>query len=113
MKTFKTIAAAIIVTLGTSAAAEGIEVNASGQPFVEVFYDDLNLESEAGRAKLEGRVLSASKQVCGYNTGRKPIAEEQSIRSCVKFAQSKARASLARNGRMIVVAKLDTSNQSR
>lgn len=52
-------------------------VNESGHRVAYVSYADLNLESKAGRASLEGRLRIASKHVCqGNGVQRWEAAEE-------------------------------------
>lgn len=114
MNTFKhIIAAGIIASIGTAAAANDITVNAEGERIIAVYFDDLNLASEAGREALDVRIAVAAKRVCGDNTARKTLAEHMIVGRCVKTAMDGAQTSLAANKSVTVVAKLDVSKPRR
>lgn len=57
-----------------------------------VVYGDLDLASDSGIAKLEGRLRSAARQVCGV-PGR-DLDEKQRIAACQDNAIAKANAEL-------------------
>lgn len=56
-----------------------------------VAYDDLNLASVAGRAKLERRLDSAVTAVCGFQASLTMLSEARAVRRCRVDARQDAR----------------------
>ncbi|WP_340586900.1 UrcA family protein [Erythrobacter alti] len=96
--TAKLIAAASVLALaGTAANAsdpEDIIVNPEGNRMVIVEFGDLNLQSEAGRDTLEGRIRGAVRVVCGHTTEVQSVSERTAYRQCSRQATSTALASI-------------------
>jgi len=61
---------------------------------VSVRYDDLNLVSASGRERLETRVRSAVRQICGVN-GRMTLTEQAHVLACKAEASRDADVKLA------------------
>lgn len=97
-KFIKTIAAASLACGLTFAAnadnSTTITVNDRAIRTVAVSYDDLNLDSAAGRETLETRIRAAVKQVCGHTNGRQTIKEMTDYQTCVAQASQTALAGL-------------------
>lgn len=90
MTKFKLLAASII------AAGVAISVPATAAPSenlivtkVQVDHSDLDLSSDKGQVKLQRRIRSAVREVCGNNTSR-TLAETQIVMECQKQARADA-----------------------
>ena len=98
----KLVAAASFLALaGTPASAQNsddIIVNEEGLRTAVVMFDDLNLQSEAGRHALEGRIRGAVREVCGYTTAVQTVNERTVYRQCSRQATSTALASVDTSG---------------
>jgi len=60
-----------------------------------VAYNDLDLATPAGQARLDARLRRAASNVCAATVGVHPLAEEMFARRCYAKALSNARASYA------------------
>ena len=89
LKLLATAAALSAATLTTSAAI------AQDTRSVEVRYDDLNLESAAGQARLDARIGSAVRSVCGVTTGPQSLAQRAATLACTRAAREKASVEVA------------------
>lgn len=111
------IAATLFAALGTTSTAFAQEmiVRENGSNSIEVSYADLNLENEQGQRRMEGRIRTAAKRVCGYNTHRLSMSESNQMRSCVDDAIDDAMTVLASNttDRVIVAVRAETGNSRR
>ena len=70
--------------------------HASDTQSIAVQYDDLNLASAAGQERLDRRIETAARTVCGYErhrTGSRII--DRKTRACLDTARSSARARVA------------------
>ena len=85
-----TAAAAAFATIATFAVATPASARS-----VAVHYDDLNLDSVAGQARLAARIDRAAREVCDDQAGRRPLAEAAAIAACVRKARDDARARVA------------------
>ena len=82
------IAAALSLTLG-SALVTVAPAHAAETRQIEVSYDDLNLETEAGRHTLERRLDYAARKVCDYDgvtTGARGVTKQ--AKDCYAKARS-------------------------
>jgi UrcA family protein len=82
-----------IATLGLAAAASAappIVVEGESQPTVAVSYADLDLGTEAGRARLDSRIRRAAKTLC-LDEGVRDLADRLDQKSCMNFAVASAR----------------------
>ncbi len=71
MKNVATIALIAAAMAATPAAAQSVEVSESGEYRIAISYADLNLASETGMKRLEGRAKTAVNQLCSV---RRPAA---------------------------------------
>ena len=77
------IAAAAL--LGSAANAAPIFISAEAAPSAHVSYADLNLASSQGRARLEGRIKAAAKNLCAV-TGDRTVEAYLTARGCYDAA---------------------------
>lgn len=91
LKNFAAAICSIALVAGISTPAIGAETDAAQ---IKVAYADLDLNSEAGRARLQTRVDQAVSAVCGERSGNMPLRERQEINSCRTQAAAKAFASV-------------------
>lgn len=84
-------------TILAGALALAVAVPATAQtPTRVVRYDDLNLESPAGVARLAQRIDAASRAVCAPTSGRQGVPGEASrVRACVAKAKAAAERQIA------------------
>lgn len=62
-----------------------------------VRYDDLNLASPAGQERLQRRIDSAAREVCGAaNPTRESLAVMAASQKCIAEAKTRAKAQVAR-----------------
>lgn len=111
------IAATLFAALGTTSTAFAQEmiVRENGANTIEVSYADLNLDNDLGQRRMEARIRTAAKRVCGYNTHRLSMSEANEMRSCVDTAISDAMTVIASNttDRMVVAVRTEVSNSRR
>lgn len=62
---------------------------------VEVRYDDLNLETPAGQARLEARIGIAVRSVCAVANGPQDLTQRAATQACVREAREKATLEVA------------------
>ena len=105
------IAATLVAALGTTgpAFAQDMIVQENGSNSIEVSFADLNLANDQGQRRMEDRVRSAAKRVCGYNTHRLSMREAIDLRICVNTATDDAMTVLASNttDRTVVAVRTD------
>lgn len=85
----KLFAAAAIAaaTLATSPAAFAGSV--------VVNYGDLNLETEAGQATLDGRINRAARDACEISSGRRTLVQTTADQACISAAKENAKLRVA------------------
>jgi UrcA family protein len=88
----KLLASAAVLTAATLTASTA---TAQDTRSVEVRYDDLNLESAAGQARLETRIGSAVRSVCGAANGPQSLSQRAAILACTRTAREKATTEVA------------------
>lgn len=89
---FKLIASVAVLAAATVPVAASAD---DTQRSVEVRYDDLNLESAAGQARLDLRIDSAVRSVCGVTSGPQSLAQRAAQQACAKDARNKAALEVA------------------
>jgi UrcA family protein len=77
-RTFKLIAAAAVALFSANVA----QARDDASPAVTVKYDDLNLKTEAGRAKLEQRIRRAADIVCHVDENERNLGMRQTVQAC-------------------------------
>lgn len=89
-------ASAFTVTVAASPAAAAsinevvVTAQASDLPTAQVRYDDINLASKAGRARLEGRVDFAARMLCGKRDYQ-PLTINAQIDACQDAVHASAK----------------------
>lgn len=87
-----------IATLFAASALVIAPVAATAQPAgnepltMQVRYDDINLSTTTGRSKLDARIASAARKVCGVSSGRTTLREKQAQHDCVSKTRGEALA---------------------
>ncbi len=96
------IAATLVAALGTTtpAFAQEMIVEENGSNSIEVSFADLNLANDQGQRRMEQRVRSAARRVCGYNMHRTSMQEAIDMRTCVSTATDGAMTVLASKATM-------------
>ena len=78
-------------------AALGLAVSTSAHAAsVNIKYDDLNLDTPQGQAKLDRRITKAARAICGIDqtTVESRVRDPEAV-ACVKKAKAKAHAQVA------------------
>jgi UrcA family protein len=78
---------ATLATFATGTAATAREIAVS--------YADLNLDTAAGRDRLEARIHRAARSACGDYESRRPLSEREAVSRCVRSARESARTQMA------------------
>jgi UrcA family protein len=79
------------ITCGIALAATALAAAPAAADSRVVRYDDLNLASEAGMKKLEQRINSAARAVCGSGHDyRQSLALQAGTKKCIAEARSRA-----------------------
>ncbi|HUQ13818.1 MAG TPA: UrcA family protein [Novosphingobium sp.] len=89
---FKLLASAAALAAATIPAAASAD---DTQRSVEVRYDDLNLESDAGQARLDQRIAGAVRSVCGVANGPQSIRQRAAQQACARDARNQATLEVA------------------
>jgi UrcA family protein len=84
-KTLTALTAAAIITAGAAAPALANSDNGRIYKSVTISYADLNLASEEGADRLESRIRSAARKVCGPPENRS-VRAMSDYRQCYKTA---------------------------
>lgn len=58
---------------------------------ITVNFADLNINTEDGWARLDGRLRAAARTVCDVRTGMEPLAHETATNRCFRSALAKGR----------------------
>ena len=87
------IATLALAVSATPAAAEP-SIGAADTRIVKVYYNDLDLTSQAGVTTLEGRIRAAIRNVCGAPVNRE-LQAAQALKRCREGAQRFANRQLA------------------
>ena len=77
-----TAVAAIAAVMGLVSTVEANVFVIDSVPTREVYYGDLNLNTQTGLATLHGRIEQAAEQVCGFNLARLRLEEVMWARQC-------------------------------
>ena len=85
MKIFATIVFAVASIAGTSVAAK------PEKAAISVSYADLDMSSEAGKAKLSRRLDTAARSVCGGNYSRLDVSVAVTNERCYRETVAAAR----------------------
>lgn len=85
-KTIITAAAAALASIGAAAPAQAEDNNREYRS-VTVSYADLNLNSEEGAKRLQYRITSAARKVCGPRPSRN-LNQIMDYQQCFKIAAS-------------------------
>ena len=88
------LAIAALGLAGAAQAGEPVQINVYGERQMLVEYDDLSVDSEKGRAKLERRIEAAAEKVCGANPGSRSLGMKSGERACMAKATSEARTAV-------------------
>lgn len=88
----KSLASAAVLA---AAALTAPVASAQDTRSIEVRYDDLNLETTAGQARLETRIGSAVRSVCGVAPGPQSLAHRAASQACARAARDKASLEVA------------------
>lgn len=89
--TFLAAAVATVLTSATPVLAQDSMSEATSRV---VRYDDLNLNNELGRERLERRLRHAANSACGFWSA-KALSDRQNADQCRKTALSKAQPKVA------------------
>jgi len=79
-------AAALLVASATvsEASAQNVDARASETPHIHVSFNDLNLNTAAGKAQLDRRILSAARAICGPSPSIGDLQAISGYRACIK-----------------------------
>lgn len=79
-------AAALLVASATvsEASAQNVDARASETPHIHVSFNDLNLNTTAGKAQLDRRILSAARAICGSSPSIGDLRASGAYRACIK-----------------------------
>jgi UrcA family protein len=78
----KTITKIIIAGAIAALSTTGAQAQQADVRTMSVRSNDLDLNTQAGQAKLESRINRAAKAVCGDNSNRTSISERQQFETC-------------------------------
>jgi UrcA family protein len=91
MKSLVKILGLAALTVATAArAAPPIVVEGESQPTATVSYADLDLDTAAGRARLDSRIRRAAKSLC-LDEAVRDLADRLDQKACLSFAVASAR----------------------
>jgi UrcA family protein len=106
-ETLKTIAVSAVATAAIIKAVPAFSEPLPAQNVSVVHTKDLDLSSEAGRAALDHRLVTAAFEVCGTASDA-DLAGRNQVRDCRADVLAKARAEseqlASRNGMIVVAA---------
>ncbi|MGB3469580.1 MAG: UrcA family protein, partial [Erythrobacter sp.] len=75
-------------------AGTNVQTNDNGERVMLVKFEDLSVETKAGRATLDRRIAAAAAQVCSNNSGSRLLAMNSDERACIAKASSQARVTV-------------------
>lgn len=81
---------AALILAATASAAPPIVVEGQQQPTATVSYADLDLDTAAGRARLDSRIRRAAKSLC-LDEAVRDLADRLDQKACLSFAVASAR----------------------
>ena len=80
-------AALVIVPVTATAQSAGYEAVTT-----QVRYDDLDLSTMSGQSRLDSRIASATRKVCGISSGGTTLQEKQAQKRCASKTRGEALA---------------------
>lgn len=87
-------AAAALATVASFSATTPAFANSTSSA-VTVAFNDLDLDSGAGQARLDRRIQRAARSVCEASTGHRPLPELLATARCMRDASESARTRVA------------------
>ena len=87
---YAALAATLIIVQTSAAVGQPIVIQGDPLPSATVSYADLDLGTDAGRARLDSRIRRAAKQLC-LDEGVRDLADRLDQKSCMNFAVASAR----------------------